>query len=60
MVFQMDILLLMEIRRNIETLEHHLQEGLQQFRDNCHNVKRSLASIHERYLMENIRDEYTQ
>jgi hypothetical protein len=56
----MDIRLLMEIRQKIETLEQHLQEGLQDVKDNCHNVQRSLANIHERYIMEDIRHVYNQ
>jgi hypothetical protein len=32
----MDIWLLIEIRQKIETLEHHLQEGLQVVSDSCH------------------------
>jgi hypothetical protein len=49
----------MEIRRKIETLEHHLQ-GVKVVSDSCDNVQMSLAHTHERYLMEDIRDSYTQ
>jgi hypothetical protein len=56
----MDIRLLMKFSRKIETLEHHLQEGLQAIRDSCHNVQRSFHSIDERYIMEDMRDEYTR
>jgi hypothetical protein len=56
----MDIRLLMEIRPKFEALEHHLQEGLQDVRDNCQNIQRFLASIQKRYLMEDIKDAYNE
>jgi hypothetical protein len=52
--------LLMGILQKIEAIEQHFHEGQQIIRDSCHNVQRYLASIHERYLMEDIRDAYTQ
>jgi hypothetical protein len=52
--------ILMGVLRKFEALEHHLQEGLQDIRDNCHNIQRTLASMQERYLMADIRDEYNQ
>jgi hypothetical protein len=56
----MDIRLLMEIGWKIETLEHHLQEGLQAVSDSCHNIQRTLDCMQERYLMAYLRDEYNQ
>jgi hypothetical protein len=52
--------LLMGILRKIEALEHHLHEAQQAIRDSCHNMQRILDSMQERYLMEDIMDEYNQ
>jgi hypothetical protein len=52
--------LLMGILHKIKAIEQHLHEGQKIIRDSCHKVQRSLASIHERYLIEDIKDAYTQ